>query len=752
MKYERFLFFSLSVVFALAGTVQAGLVHHWALDEDTGAGATEAIDAAGSNNGTINGATTAPGVLGNALYFDGSSNNVIIDNVVSANLTTMTITFWMNPDIGYTATSGWKRVISAVDQWEAILVQNTGNLGNNFFRSGGDFPQSTDAPPEGQWTHVAMTADHAGTGRMEIYVNGVYDTPTNPDILTNADWTESTIAFGSRADNGGAFYKGFLDDVRIYDEILTEDQIKAIMGGNQAILIAPEIDKSITTPYNFEWQSGWPGGAKQVIKYLMYLDPNEAEVADKDDRKLPGGTRLVEDQLVLAPVLDPNGPVLYNVTDTLEYDTPYFWAVDTYVGEPNVAGIGFINIEYIPGDTWRFWGPFSIPDLAGPEDLYILPDPLTHEFPANPQASFTVTITSAFDVYDAVWYKESDPGNAILSAGRFSIVTTDTESTLTISDVVTTDNDTYYCVVRLDIDGNPGTPEESDHAILVLSSILRHRYSFSGNADDSVGGAHGTVQDPGIATNITFANGQVVFDDNLVAGENQTSDDPNLHWVDLPNGIVSALGDHATFMIWYTIEDPAAPDNVRVFTAGDADGSGTEAEYIDGAWTGMAGDGPWVEIVTRGGNLSFGSRGAGAVAANDGAAANYVDQEICLAGVWDGSNSQMILYVNGSQTGTAIPQRKLADLADVSNWLGRSNSTNDKAFIGKINELRIYDVPLTRHWIEAMCEAGPDVTDVNPCLLDEYNPHDYNFDCVVDVLDFAKFAEQWLYCGLLNCP
>ena len=519
-----------------------------------------------------------------------------------------------------------------------------------------------------------------------------------------------------------------------------------------AVLIAPEIDKSITTPYDFEWRSSWPGGAKQVIKYLMYLDPNEVLVADEEDRKLPGGTRWVEDQLVLAPVLDPNGPVLYNVTETLDFDTPYYWAVDTYVGEPNVGGIGFINVECIPGDTWRFWGPLSQPDLTGPEDVYILPDPLTHEFPANPQASFTVTITSAFDVHDVLWYKESDPGNAILSVGRFSIVTTDTESTLTISDVATTDNDTYYCVVRLDIEGNPGTPEESDHAILVLSSILRHRYSFSGNANDSVGGAHGTVQDPGIVTNITFSNGQVVFDDNLVAGENQTSDDPNLHWVDLPNGIVSALGDHATFMIWYTIEDPAAPDNVRVFTAGDADGSGTEAEYIDGAWTGMTGDGPWVEIMTRSGNISFGSRGAGAVAANDGAAANYVGQEICLAGVWDGSNSQMILYVNSAQTGTATPQRKLADLADVSNWLGRSNSTADKAFIGKINELRIYDVPLTRHWIEAMCEAGPDMIDVNPCLLDEYNPRDHNNDCVVDMLDFAEFAKHWLYCGLLNCP
>jgi len=115
----------------------------------------------------------------------------------------------------------------------------------------------------------------------------------------------------------------------------------------------------------------------------------------------------------------------------------------------------------------------------------------------------------------------------------------------------------------------------------------------------------------------------------------------------------------------------------------------------------------------------------------------------------------MILYVNGIQKGTATLQRKLSDLVDVNNWLGCSNSTADKTFIGKINELRIYDIPLTRHWIEAMYEAGPDEVDVNPCL--EYSPYDFTGpdgkpDCVVNMLDFSIFAQPWLNCDLLICP
>ena len=528
---------------------------------------------------------------------------------------------------------------------------------------------------------------------------------------------------------------------------------KSVQG--KAVLIAPEIDDSINTPYDFEWKSGWGGGAKQVIKYLMYLDPNEIAVSDTEDRKLPGGTRWVEDQLVLAPVLDPNGPVLYNLTETLLYDTPYFWAVDTYVGEPNVGGVGFINIECIPGDTWRFWGPFSVPDLTGPEDVIILPDPLTHEFPANPQASFTVNISSAFDVYDAVWYKESDPGNAILSAGRFSIVTTDTESTLTISDVVTTDNDTYYCVVRLDIDGNPGTPEESDHAILSLRSILRHRYSFDedmGDATkvtDSVGGKHGTIVDPGSSTEITWDTGELIYAEAGDPTQNGSAD-PNAHFVDLPNGMISDLAyNYATFMVWFTWDDVAQPNWVRLFDFGISN----QGEGISGS----ASNTNFIELTPQAssGNIRFENKLGPTINLDSSEGAAPVGQEVMVTVVLDKDADTMTMYLGDQQVGQAsLPDGQFKDLNDLNNWLGRSQYSNP-LYIGKYNELRIYDIPLTSPWIEAMAKVGPDVIEVNPCI----NPNP-QFDtiqegesfCIVDLLDLRDFLSDWLDCGRLDCP
>jgi len=65
---------------------------------------------------------------------------------------------WINPDVDFTTTGSYKRVISAGDNWEVVMQPDSGLLGNNFYQSGGTYPQSTVVPAEGEWTHVAMTS------------------------------------------------------------------------------------------------------------------------------------------------------------------------------------------------------------------------------------------------------------------------------------------------------------------------------------------------------------------------------------------------------------------------------------------------------------------------------------------------------------------------------------------------------------------------------------------------------------------
>ena len=522
------------------------------------------------------------------------------------------------------------------------------------------------------------------------------------------------------------------------------------------VAINPEPDgKNVGPDETFEWT--FVGDDIVVDSYFLYMDTNQSLIAE------PNALVAAQYDIFAREVLpDPSGDGRYAFSDVsgIQEDTVYYWRLDTIVLGPNAVNPEVYDVsELIEGLVWSFVGLSSIPEITlQPVDLYIQPDPVTHTLD-NMAATFTVGFTAGKPLQSIVWMKDGSPltidGIKYVQADDVANLA-DASTVLTINNLSAADEGAYSVEITLETLGEgSATSDEATLSVVLDTDILAHRWSFNGDLTDSVGGADAVIVDPD-NENIVLTADEVIFGGVLEAGDNETSDDPNLHFVDLPNGIVSALSDHATFMMWYTIEDPATPANVRVFTAGDADGSGTEAEWVDGAWTGMIGDGKWVEIVTRDNNLSFGSRGTGpsgapAVAINDGPAADYLNQEVCMTGVWDGPNGQMALYVDGVLIGTATPNRKLSDLVDVNNWLGRSNSTADKTFVGRINEFRIYGIPMTAPWVKALYKAGPngEAVNVDPC----HNPKafDYDDDCAVGLGDLGIFAEHWLECGFLSC-
>src|SRR5262245_41334429 len=83
-------------------------------------------------------------------------------------------------------------------------------------------------------------------------------------------------------------------------------------------------------------------------------------------------------------------------------------------------------------------------------------------------------------------------------------------------------------------------------------AALKHRYSFTANANDSVGGANGTVIDPtglsfflGGNLNLSGNNGELSNQAPFAAGA----------YVNLPNGIISALGTKGSFETWLTVSE-----------------------------------------------------------------------------------------------------------------------------------------------------------------------------------------------------
>ncbi len=87
---------------------------------------------------------------------------------------------------------------------------------------------SKTVPPD-EWVHLAFSWT-AGTSDIKIYVNGVSMTVTGSLLDGQFAYERTaTIQLGSRLEGGGKPLFGNVTDARIYDEILTQAQIVAIM-------------------------------------------------------------------------------------------------------------------------------------------------------------------------------------------------------------------------------------------------------------------------------------------------------------------------------------------------------------------------------------------------------------------------------------------------------------------------------------------------------------------------------------------
>ena len=198
-----------------------------------------------------------------------------------------------------------------------------------------------------------------------------------------------------------------------------------------------------------------------------------------------------------------------------------------------------------------------------------------------------------------------------------------------------------------------------------------------------------------------YANGKL----DLKNPNTPTSNASNINYVDLPNRIISSLGENATFEAWITWNGPVNTwQRVFDFGTGDA-GEGFSSGGANSTYFFMS---------PRGGNAVYRvgyRRGAalGAVEERviDGTAALPVGQEVHVALVWDGSNQQVRLYLNGQLLSTGQPHFSLTHLPDVNNWLGRSQWA-DPVFNGIYNEFRIYDLALDDTQIQLSYSAGAD--------------------------------------------
>jgi hypothetical protein len=210
-----------NVASAMTALIDPTLVAAFAFDEGSGL---TVIDASGhGNTGTIANATwTSGGKYGNALSFDGTSSRVTIDDAASLRLTTgMTLEAWVNPS---TASSRWRDInYRGADSFYLDTYNSAPVAGLTLTPSTNSNTFGFAALPLNTWTHLAETFDGSN---VTLFVNGVQvaTTPIAGSLLDSTDPLEigSDHIFGQ-------YFRGLIDEVRVYNVALTADQIQTDM-------------------------------------------------------------------------------------------------------------------------------------------------------------------------------------------------------------------------------------------------------------------------------------------------------------------------------------------------------------------------------------------------------------------------------------------------------------------------------------------------------------------------------------------
>ena len=212
---------------------EADLVAHWSFDGSF----EDSLQQLPLNNaGAV---TFGPGRNGQAAHFNDHYESFLttpaINDVMNGLTDRVTITMWFKPD----GENLWTRLISYIKDdgagdfldWNVVLGEGSLLEGaifgpNNAVHGSG--PNISDT----EWTHLAVAYEQ-GVGNLEIFINGEPVMGLSQDGFGPYDaalpWTIGAYAIpNDPADASGDHFYGFIDDLRVYSNVLSPEDIQVL--------------------------------------------------------------------------------------------------------------------------------------------------------------------------------------------------------------------------------------------------------------------------------------------------------------------------------------------------------------------------------------------------------------------------------------------------------------------------------------------------------------------------------------------
>jgi len=326
--------FVLVLSMALTGTARAELVGWWRFDDGSGTVATDS--SASGNDGTfVESPQWVGGRLGLALEFDGDDWVDCGDILDIAG--PISIACWVNP-AGLTDDNGW------VARWDVYAFKSSGT--SMRFTTPGilDYTANNTTLVIGEWQHVAVTFVPNQTGGAIFYLNGV-----EAQRIDSTAMTAGGTQFGIGNNRWAQFYEGMIDDVRVYDHILTDTEILAAMEGSEGYPYALGPTPKDGALHEDTWVSlGWRAG-DFAVSHDVYLGDNFDDVDAGAESTFRGNQT---DTFLVA------GFPGFAFPDGLIPGTTYYWRIDEVNDtEPNSPWKGDIWSFSIPPKTAYFPNP-----------------------------------------------------------------------------------------------------------------------------------------------------------------------------------------------------------------------------------------------------------------------------------------------------------------------------------------------------------------------------------------------------------
>lgn len=153
-----------------------------------------------------------------------------------------TVEFWVNREAAQPAT--WNYMVAGGSLKWAVIVNSNQNV-YVWSRSGGNWGQrlvTTIPLPAEEWVHIAMTYD-VDSG-VELYFNGEEKAGegVEPPVVDEID---GSIMVGARHP-GQEFFAGIIDEVALYNRVLSLDEIQRDMEAVGGAAVEPSSKLAVT--------------------------------------------------------------------------------------------------------------------------------------------------------------------------------------------------------------------------------------------------------------------------------------------------------------------------------------------------------------------------------------------------------------------------------------------------------------------------------------------------------------------------